>query len=86
MGLMPGSSSAPSPHMKFLQRASILSLMAPVGAYLWYWLVREDYWQPAFYAGLLAVLLLWRVPQLREMLRRSNRVAQAPVQNEKQSN
>lgn len=47
------------------------------------WLVRDDYRQPALYAVLLAVLLLWRMPRLREMLRRSNAAAQAPVQNKK---
>lgn len=28
------------------------------------WLVRSDYWQPALYAVMLAVLLLWRWPQM----------------------
>jgi sulfoxide reductase heme-binding subunit YedZ len=29
------------------------------------WLVRSDYWEPALYATILAILLLWRWPLLR---------------------
>lgn len=31
------------------------------------WLVRSDYWQPALYAGLLLVLLLWRLPRVKSL-------------------
>lgn len=47
------------------------------------WLVRDDYRQPALYGISLAVLLCWRVPWVRDMFRRSNMSAQAPIRNEK---
>lgn len=31
------------------------------------WLVRSDYWQPALYVSMLAVLLLWRIPKIARL-------------------
>lgn len=31
------------------------------------WLVRSDYWQPALYATVLAILLVWRTPLLSRL-------------------
>lgn len=47
------------------------------------WLVRDDFRQPFLYAALLVVLLVWRVPWLRELLRRPNIFTQAPFRIKK---
>ena len=74
--------------MKILRLAAILSLIAPVAAFYWYWIARADYYFPGHYEDAFsgtAICLVIAIPgvaflivqAVRFLVRRARRDAAA---------